>query len=450
MLRCIPELVLENIVVLITIARRASAPGIEAVNDTDLLQPALTLVLTFMGDAGRIYNPHLRARLAECLEAMLPNQSNERHPLNNLGSIFREQLFKEHPHRLHLVPCLLDVFVGIEMTGQSVQFEQKFNYRRPMYLVIDFLWTFPEHRSVFTRLAKEAEANMEAVRPPLFLRFVNLLMNDAIFLLDESLSNMAQIKNLQTQLENDSITSLPEREQAMANLNHIGMLARFDNILGRDTVRTLVKMTAHAAYVFCHPTLVERIASTLNYFLCHLVGPNKKNFKVRDMKEYQFDPGSTVLDICTMYVQLGYNERFLAAVSDDGRSYSPQLFSQAHDVLVRIDGGGLLIGGLGEFAERVKKVAKKRQKDEEILANAPEDFLDPIMSTVMMDPVILPSSKQIIDRTTIARHLLSDQTDPFNRSPLSMDQVKSDTELKERIHTWIAQQRAEQNAQRQN
>lgn len=49
-----------------------------------------------------------------------------------------------------LVPCLLDVFVGIEMTGQSVQFEQKFNYRRPMYSVMDFLWTFEEHRNVFT------------------------------------------------------------------------------------------------------------------------------------------------------------------------------------------------------------------------------------------------------------------------------------------------------------
>lgn len=48
------------------------------------------------------------------------------------------------------MPCLLDVFVGIEMTGQSVQFEQKFNYRRPMYLVMDFLWGMEEHRNAFT------------------------------------------------------------------------------------------------------------------------------------------------------------------------------------------------------------------------------------------------------------------------------------------------------------
>ena len=37
---------------------------------------------------------------------------------------------------------------------------------------------------------------MEAAQPPLFLRFINLLMNDAVFLLDEALSSMAQLKQL--------------------------------------------------------------------------------------------------------------------------------------------------------------------------------------------------------------------------------------------------------------
>lgn len=37
---------------------------------------------------------------------------------------------------------------------------------------------------------------MEAVTPPLFLRFINLLMNDAVYLLDEALGNMAKLKEL--------------------------------------------------------------------------------------------------------------------------------------------------------------------------------------------------------------------------------------------------------------
>lgn len=37
---------------------------------------------------------------------------------------------------------------------------------------------------------------MEAVQPPLFLRFVNLLMNDAVFLLDDALSQIAQLRQM--------------------------------------------------------------------------------------------------------------------------------------------------------------------------------------------------------------------------------------------------------------
>lgn len=36
-------------------------------------------------------------------------------------------------------------------------------------------------------MADYASKNLEAMNPPLFLRFLNLLMNDAIFLLDEAI-----------------------------------------------------------------------------------------------------------------------------------------------------------------------------------------------------------------------------------------------------------------------
>lgn len=39
------------------------------------------------------------------------------------------------------------------------------------------------------------------------------------------------------------------------------------------------------------------------------------------------------------------------------------------------------------------------------------------------------------------RHLLSDQTDPFNRAPLSMDQVIPNVELSEEIRKWIEERK---------
>ena len=46
-------------------------------------------------------------------------------------------------------------------------------------------------------------------------------------------------------------------------------------------------------------------------------------------------------------------------------------------------------------------------------------FSDPLMDTLMEDPVLLPPSGNIMERAIILRHLLNSQTDPFNRLQLT-------------------------------
>ncbi|EDW37334.1 GL26202 [Drosophila persimilis] len=104
---------------------------------------------------------------------------------------------------------------------------------------------------------------------------------------------------------------------------------------------------------------------------------------------------------------------------------------------------------MSEFAAKVKKMGNQYKEEQELLTDAPEEYLDPIISSLMTDPVILPSSKVTVDRSTIARHLLSDQTDPFNREPLTMDKVKSNEALKLEIDQWIEGKRTGYSASRQ-
>lgn len=65
------------------------------------------------------------------------------------ASFQRQQLFEQHELADQVVPALLHVFVSIEMTGQSVQFEEKFNYRRPMYVIMKYLWSVERHKKKF-------------------------------------------------------------------------------------------------------------------------------------------------------------------------------------------------------------------------------------------------------------------------------------------------------------
>lgn len=66
-------------------------------------------------------------------------------------------------------------------------------------------------------------------------------------------------------------------------------------------------------------------------------------------------------------------------------------------------GGTELLQDLEILSKRVAVLASQQMTDEEILAEAPDDYLDPIMSTLMTDPVVLPSSRITVDRSTIAR-----------------------------------------------
>ena len=64
------------------------------------------------------------------------------------------------------------------------------------------------------------------------------------------------------------------------------------------------------------------------------------------------------------------------------------------------------------------------------------------MYTLMVDPVILPTSKTTIDRSTIQSHLLSDPNDPFNRVPLRIEDVVPDADLIERIRLFKEDRKA--------
>jgi len=432
-LACVPEFIIENLCEHLLLVRRFSPAHFEQVGAH--LGKILTMILCFMDQPSLLRNPHLRARLAESLECLLPTHEVQGQP-NNLGSYQRQALFQDHEYSLRIAEAILHVFVSIEETGQAVEFEQKFSYRRPMYDVIKYIWELDEFKNRLNELAHQAERDIDCENPPLFLRFLNLLINDAIFLLDEGLNYMKQIQ--EKEAERSGWASLPptERAEAERGFQHMGQLARYHNLMGGETIGVMELLTSNITAVVTHPTLADRLAAMLNYFLKTLTGPERKSFKVSNLEKYSFKPGEIVSQITQIYLNLENSETFIKAISGDGRSYSSELFSMTETVLLKV-GRADLASALGNIATKVETASSALAEEEELLADCPDEFLCPIMSIVMKDPVLLPSSKQIVDRSTIARHLLSDQSDPFNRAPLTMDMVETVEDLKEKVRLWV-------------
>uniref|UniRef100_A0A8C3ELV1 Ubiquitin conjugation factor E4 A n=1 Tax=Corvus moneduloides TaxID=1196302 RepID=A0A8C3ELV1_CORMO len=407
----VPEFFADNLGDFFIFLRRFADDILET--SADSLEHILHFVTVFMGDVERMKNPHLRAKLAEVLEAVMPHLDQAQNPL--VSSVFhRKRVFCSYQHAAHLAEALIKVFVDIEFTGDPHQFEQKFNYRRPMYPILRYMWDTDSYRDSIKYLSKIKVQQIEKDRG-----------------------------------EWDSLSPEARREKE-SSLQMFGQLARFHNIMSNETIGTLAFLTSEIKSLFVHPFLAERIISMLNYFLQHLVGPKMGALKVKDFSEFDFKPQQLVSDICTIYLNLGDEENFCATVPKDGRSYSPTLFAQTVRVLKKINKPGNMIVSFSNLAERIKSLADRQQQEEETYADACDEFLDPIMSTLMSDPVILPSSRVTVDRSTIARHLLSDQTDPFNRSPLTMDQIRPNTELKEKIQRWLAERKKQKEEELQD
>lgn len=174
----------------------------------------------------------------------------------------------------------------------------------------------------------------------------------------------------------------------------------------------------------------------LNDFLLHLVGKKRRSFKVKNLQEVEFKPKELVAEICDIYLNLGSEDSFCQAISRDGRSYSEELFPLAQEVLNLVGKDPFYMNRFAQLGAKINEFRRQYELEEMNFDDAPDEYLDPIMSNLMSDPVILPNSRTVVDRGTIARHLLSDQTDPFNRSPLTLQEVIPDTELKAKIEAW--------------
>ena len=60
----------------------------------------------------------------------------------------------------------------------------------------------------------------------------------------------------------------------------MGMLARFHNIMARETISALEMLTSGIRSIFLQPAIVDRVVAMLNYFLLQLVGPKRRELKV--------------------------------------------------------------------------------------------------------------------------------------------------------------------------
>ncbi|PFH54088.1 hypothetical protein AMATHDRAFT_136414 [Amanita thiersii Skay4041] len=428
--RVFPEYIVEDIVDSLHFFVQANPDKFELSGKTEML----TFALTLLTSTWYIKNPFLKSKINDILFMSIWGYGRERNGV--LGN-----LLNTDPLALkHLMPALMNFYIEVEQTGASSQFYDKFSTRRSIFYVLKSVWNNPTHREALGQEAKKVDK---------FVRFVNLMINDVTYLMDESLSELSQIHNIQVEMEDaETWNSKPQeyRREREGTLRSLERHASGYITLGRSTVELLKMFTAETKTPFMVPEIVDRLAAMLDYNLVALAGPKYQDLKVREPEKYKFNPKALLNDILQVFANLSDQPEFVKALARDGRSYSKELFDRACDIALRAR--IKTEKELDEIRMLIVKVeeAKATLEAEEDLGEIPDEFLDPLMFTIMRDPVQLPSSRTIIDRSTIKLHLLSDSKDPFNRAPLTLEEVIPCPELKSRIDDFIMQKRNERRA----
>ena len=296
----------------------------------------------------------------------------------------------------------------------------------------------------FLQYVSSASLTLDSTNTEFFVRFVNLLLNDVTFLLDESFTSFHQIHDLTAELRNQgaSMEEAIKKEKEELLEDHKGRAKSYMG-LATETVSMLKLFTEALATSFTMPEIVQRLADMLDYNLDVLVGPKQSNLKVENPQEYRFDPKALLADILSVYLNLRKKEAFHLAVARDGRSYKPDNFTKTGNLMSRfaLKSRDELLA-FEQLASAIAAAHALDQQAEEDLGEIPDELLDPIMGSLMEDPVLLPSSKQIVDRSTIRSHLLSDPTDPFNRVPLKIEDVVVAVDKKKEIEEFIKERKA--------
>ncbi|KAG8164062.1 hypothetical protein KVR01_005980 [Diaporthe batatas] len=422
--QCLPEYALQDVVDNFKFVFRY-LPGIilSAVGDE-----MIALCVAFLESSEYVRNPYLKSTLVTLLySGTWPMYHSKK---GVLGDTLTNSKFANN----FLLHAVMKFYIEAESTGAHTQFYDKFNIRYEIFQIIKCIWTNDFYRD---QLARQSRTDRQ-----FFVRFVNLLLNDATYVMDEALSKFPKIHELQKELRENQGLSQEDRQKKEEELHSVEGQATSYMQLANETIAMMKLFTNALSESFTMPEIVARLAGMLDYNLDTLVSPKSQNLKVENPDKYHFNAKTLLPDLVDIFLNLGSAQTFVEAVAADGRSYKAATFDRASDIMAKKAlKAPEELAAWSDLTARIAKAKEELDQADLDLGEIPSEFEDPLIGDLMKDPVILPS-QNVVDRSTIIQHLLSDEKDPFTRQPMTIDDVVPADDLRRQIEAWKAEKLA--------
>jgi ubiquitin conjugation factor E4 B len=338
---------------------------------------------------------------------------------------------------------ILRVFVDAERLGTSNQFYEKFVVRAKIMILIENI------NKGYGHLFEENLKEYTEKYPDESKKMVNNLLNDLIYLNDECIENLKVIKNYQDLLDDKerySKMSLENKRFEERRFKEKDKLVRPQIKLFNGSLKFLVCICKILQNFLIKNDFISQLAGYLNYSLNIFGSPLTYELKLKNISEYNFNPHFILGSILSTYSAFYDKFHFIEGVIKDERSYKFSNFDRAKNLVA--NNKSITINEKDfenyiKFVDNLRREEKIIKRKEISYDDAPQEFIDALTFNIMTDPVKLPKSQVILDRKTIETHLLSDQTYPFNREPLTKEMLIPCPLLKAKIEEYMRNKKNE-------
>ena len=267
----------------------------------------------------------------------------------------------------------------------------------------------------------------ETINTKYFKELIYDNINNFQYVVDEILDQLNKINKIENSDEQD------EDVEDMDDIkNKINNLDIYFNVFSTFIIKT--------SKFYTTIILGDEIKHCLNNVIVCIINKltiSQKKYKVKDKTNLKFNPIDLLDTIKSILLNLIYirnNENNVVLLFSENDNYNKNSITRFINILNKKNKIKVLDYNYLSFLDKKINVKLKLNKDIEI----PDELCDPIMDTLMENPIMLPNNI-IIDYGTISRHLLNNETNPFNRDPLTLeilDEYNKSVDIKTQIDVF--------------
>tara|TARA_B110000037_G_C17105642_1_gene499738 strand:- start:135 stop:2369 length:2235 start_codon:yes stop_codon:yes gene_type:complete len=285
----------------------------------------------------------------------------------------------------------------IKLYTEIEKFNEKFTPRINIGYLIQYISSInTEYYNILQSLIKNEL---------LFKKFINMILNDLTHMLNEGLIKMSEIsKNKELEIESRELEYI-----------------KGSFYFAYDMLDLVIFLSKKFKDIFLTTELKYRFIEMLNNYLNKLVSKKSKELIVDNPQKYGFNPVLILEKISKIYSKYYNIKEFIEIVSNDIDNYNSKLMNKMIQILLKNDKLKWEISG--RLYHLMNLIENNKKKEVIEYEDVPDEFLDPIIMTIINNPIMVPDMDLIVEESVIKRHLLTSETNPFNRKKLTLLQL---------------------------